>query len=361
MYSNLKTVSTVRFRSSIINMKANLSKLNPKNFTKRAKIIFWIVIVVGIILIAALIYGIYASMNSLENTDNVYTVATGDITQEVTGSGTCSPVDLTTLKATVTGQVDYVNYNAGSLVGPGDTIVHFKTGELDYTLQKAQLAYDQAQIEYDNAPDDERNLADIALETAQAEVDNVNSTFAMYNVSSPVSGMVYQVLVTPDQYVAAGEDVAIVGSNSQYEVTFKVDENYINQIAVGQTANITISSAQPTQFQGKVIELNLVGDTSTTGITTYEVKISFDLPENAKIYDGMNANISIIVAQKNGVVVVPENYVNSDGTVTVVDQEGNTNNVSVHIGISDNNNVEIVSGLKAGDVIIRTTTSGSSD
>lgn len=334
-------------------LREKLSKLNPNNFTKKAKIIFWVVIVIAIILIGYLLYAIASSTKELENESNKYVVTVGDITQTVTGSGTCQPSDITTLVATVNGEINYINYDAGSIVGEGDVIVAFKTTDLDYALDKAQLAYDQAKYEYNNAPEATKKSAKVAMETAQIEVDSVNSQYNMYRVSSPLSGSVLEVKVKPEQYVTAGTEVAVVANTGKYEVEFTVDENFINQITVGQQANISIPSASPSDFQGVVTDYSLIGDTSTSGLTTYLVTVTFDIPADTKILDGMNSNISIIVSQKNGVMVIPENAVNNDGTVTVIDEENDTTeNVAVELGTFDDNNIEVISGLNVGDTIL---------
>jgi HlyD family secretion protein len=122
-----------------------------------------------------------------------------------------------------------------------------------------------------------------------------------------------------------------------------------------------------------VAEVDSVG-TVSQGVVSYTVKITFDV-QDARIKPGMTVNASIQTAVHNDVLIVPSSAVKTINGVSIVQvfdpaisQTGGTvgtvsatlpKQVEVTVGISDDTNVEIISGLTEGQQVVNRTITGT--
>lgn len=141
-------------------------------------------------------------------------------------------------------------------------------------------------------------------------------------------------------------------------MTISVNENQINYLSVGQEVTIVPTVDTTKTYTGTVSKIDSVGSYQSSG-TTYSVKIDFENDGDLKI--GMSASCTIILDEVADVVTVPIDAVQIDDTkryVIKVNEDGSTENVEVETGISNDDYVEIKSGLQEGDKVqvITTTT-----
>jgi len=121
---------------------------------------------------------------------------------------------------------------------------------------------------------------------------------------------------------------------------------------------------------GTVAEIDTMG-TVSSGVVSYSVKIAFDT-ENDLVKPGMSVSASIITNSKTDALIVPSSAIKTQGTTKYVlmfatplaapatGSRGTPskiapNKVTVEVGISDDTNTEILSGLKEGDQIVSST------
>jgi HlyD family secretion protein len=93
---------------------------------------------------------------------------------------------------------------------------------------------------------------------------------------------------------------------------------------------------------------------TSNGVVTYAVRVSFP-DEAASVKVGMTANLSILTAQKDGVLLAPNSALLPKGAgrvVQVPDANGATREVDVQTGLTDGTNTEITSGLSEGQQVI---------
>lgn len=141
-----------------------------------------------------------------------------------------------------------------------------------------------------------------------------------------------------------------------------VNEVDITSVKIDQPATLTFDALSGKTLTGSVISIDRLG-TTTSGVTTYNVEITFDIT-NETIRPGMSVNANIITAQKNDVLLVPNAAVKPQGDQNVVDviRDGVTTTIPVTIGSSNDLQTEIAEGLQAGDQVITgdSATSGTS-
>ena len=180
------------------------------------------------------------------------------------------------------------------------------------------------------------------------------------NVFSPITGVVAtrdvqlgQIISSGISNVGGGTTTMILSDLSRIFVLASVDESDIGQVEVGQAATITADAFLNKDFDGKVIRIATQG-VNLNNVVTFEVKIEVTSEDKALLKPEMTANVAIIIAQKDDVLLVPsEAVVRKAGEhIAEVASGDKKEDRKVKVGLNDMTNVEIVSGLSEGDVVV---------
>lgn len=202
------------------------------------------------------------------------------------------------------GKVEQVYASAGQSVKKGDIL--FKMD--DTSLQ--------------NSIAQQENL----IEQAQNTLNDAEANLSKSTISTPISGIVSVLNVKNGENINTSSPtlIATITDTSKMQVTLPVDELDINKVQVGQKATISIDDiGNGKTFTGEVQSIAQSG-TTTNNVTTYNVIVSIDNPQDLKI--GMNANVSIAVQSKENVLAVPsESIITRNGkSFVMVSSSGQT-------------------------------------
>lgn len=149
-------------------------------------------------------------------------------------------------------------------------------------------------------------------------------------------------------------NIFTIANGDKMMVTMNVDELDIGTMQVGLEAEITLDAIENETFTGQIVSVS--GNASSSGGSTqYPVEIVFDKTD--AMLSGMNASVEVIVEQAENVLVIPLSAIQDDGTYSYVytkyDESTDmlSGKVQVEIGLSDETNVEITTGLSEGDTV----------
>lgn len=232
----------------------------------------------------------------------------------------------------------------------------FKTAESSLTLAENELA-----LKKSGSTAEQIKAQEAQVEQAKANADNYRALVAKTILRSPISGIVTKQDAKVGEIVKAQTTVISVISDKKFEIEVNVAEADIAKIAVGNTAGVTLDAyGDDVIFNSKVIKID-PAETMIEGVSTYKITLEFE-NEDEKIKSGMTANIDILTAEKDNVLIVPQR--------TVIEKEGKKiirlaipNNssktgerieeIEVKTGLrGSDGNIEIVEGLKEGDKVI---------
>lgn len=147
-------------------------------------------------------------------------------------------------------------------------------------------------------------------------------------------------------------DVAAVTPQGEMTLQITVDELDILRLQVGQAADITVDALTGQVFSGTVADISNTG-TSNGGSSKFTVELT--LPRSENMLSGMNATATIPLDSAENVLSVPLAALVEQGTKTLIytgydeKNETLTNPVAVTVGASDGENVQLLTGLGAGD------------
>ena len=220
-----------------------------------------------------------------------------------------------------------------------------------------QLSGDNLTKQVLNASDNLRS-AELSVEDTQKQVDN-------YTITAPISGTIISKDVkvgdTVGTSTATADTMCVIYDMSYLEMTLNVDELDILNIKEGQKATITADAVSGQTFEGVVTSISKAG-TTTGGTTTYPVTIRID--EMGDLLPGMNASAKITTASVKNVLALPNAALVRGSYVLVTKDSPSAANaetsmtapdgyvyVKVTTGISDDDYIEVKSGLQEGDTI----------
>lgn len=156
---------------------------------------------------------------------------------------------------------------------------------------------------------------------------------------------------------SSGTAVVTMAPNEQVSVTIGVDETDILSLKVGQSAEVTVSSASDDVLPGVVTEITRVG-ASYSGVTQYSAVITLDRID--RMLDGMTATVDVQIEGVEDVVLIPVDALHQTSNrayvYTSFDAETQQYGGMVDVvpGVSNSNFVEIISGLQPGDTVYYT-------
>lgn len=267
-----------------------------------------------------------------------------------------------------------------------------------YTVAKQDLEAAKANV----------NAANYNVKSSEATLKEAKTNLTKTTIYAPQSGIISKLNVELGERVVgtsqmAGTEMLRIANLNKMEVRVNVNENDITRVSIGDTVLIDVDafSSSERKFKGVVYEIASSANSSGTSavsndaVTEFEVKIRVlrtsyaDLIKGKLSYPlkpGMTASVEILTNRQENTLTVPLSSVTTreigavaegekkeeDGTnsmnsndaleakkrkentkeVVFVMEKGKSKMIQVKTGISDFENIEIVSGLKDGQEII---------
>ncbi|MEA2640486.1 MAG: hypothetical protein QOF51_1880, partial [Chloroflexota bacterium] len=235
----------------------------------------------------------------------------------------------------------------------------------DFDIQQQQQAVAQAQATLDGR---RRPYTAEDLQAAQATVDQSQALLQLANlglsdtrITAPVDGIVSERLVSTGALVSSATPIVTLVPPA-LELMVNVDESQLGQVAEGQSVTLQVAAYPNQTFNGKVAT---IAPTIDQRSRTTSVKI---VPQDldGKLRAGMLAKLNIVTAAHSGVLVVPKEAIpdalaNGTGTVLAIDEANHVHKTPVQVGLVSDRSVEVLGGLREGQVIATSGISNLSD
>lgn len=188
---------------------------------------------------------------------------------------------------------------------------------------------------------------------AQMTKDEINEGKA--GIQAEFSGVVTEAAAVAGGPAAKGGSLFTVASNEDVIVDMSVTRFDLEKLEVGQSAEINLAGKI---YTGKVSKLSRLAAENSKGTPVVSAEIHIDNPDD-NIYLGLEAKVTVSGRKAENVIVVPVEAVNTgmEGSFCyVVDENGVVARRDVVTGLASSMEIEIQSGLNAGDKVIRNTT-----
>ncbi len=302
---------------------------------------------IKILLICVLLGGAgwwFSQKDAKEDAYKTQKIIKGDITQKITASGIINPISTVNIGTQVSGTIAEIFVDYNTLVKQGQLLAQIDPSLFQATVDQRRAALNIAKAEVNVVKNDivyyKKNLdrikklnksqytADKDLESAQRDYDNAIVQKALKEaqvlqaeasleqaeidlrytkIISPVDGIVVSKEVEVGQTVAASFQTPtlfnVAEDLTKMQIEASVVEADIAKVKEGQTVEFSVDSFPDEIFYGIVTQVRN-NPITTSNVVTYEVIIEID-NRDLKLKPGMTANVNIITAEKQGVLLVP--------------------------------------------------------
>lgn len=212
------------------------------------------------------------------------------------------------------------------------------------SLEKVQQPVRQFDIDQAEA---ERRKAAVQVQQAQRRLEQAV-------LKAPMDGVVATANIKAGEMTGAQPALTLVDT-SRLHIDITVDEIDVAKVRTGQAVVVTLDALPNVEVKGKV---DRVASTSTTvnGVVSYAVRVAIDNTA-APLRPGMTANASILLEQRENVLLVPNWAIRRDrqsgkSFLTVKIDEKTSQEVEVKTGLRNESVSEILSGVQEGQTVV---------
>jgi len=286
-------------------------------------------------------------------------VRSGPVVDSVSAVGTLLANESVMIRPEVDGRIVAIHFQEGQQVRRGEKLLTMDAGETEAQLASAVAAANLNRSRLKRAEElQAKNFISVqALDEARENVNQSNARetelrarLAKTVVHAPFDGVTGLRQVSAGAYVKAGQDVARLEGIGVLKLDFRVPELYLKRLRVGQGLGINVDAYAGETFSGSIYAIEPAVDESTR-----TVLLRARLPNpGARLKPGMFARVSLEFARRDNALLVPEQAIvpRGDGRFVyrVVDSKAAL--TKVEIGVRRPGEVEVLSGLQAGDTIV---------
>jgi multidrug efflux system membrane fusion protein len=310
-------------------------------------------------------------------------VATGDIDQTLSGLGTVTPLATITVQTQINGQLTEVGFKEGQMVQKGDFLAQIdpRPYQAALDLAEGQLAHDQGLL--DQAESDLQRYTTLSRQDSiaqqqvadqkflvqqdkglvqqdQANIETAKLNLVYCHIVAPVTGRVGLRLVDPGNYVQTGSPTGLVVLTEvePISIVFVLPEDAIpdvwREVRSGKTLTVTAYNRTDNKLiaTGALESVDNEIDT-TTG--TVKLRATFPNTDEA-LFPNQFVNARLLVRKIAGATIAPVAAIQqgAPGTfVFLIKPDGGTVGVAkVATGVTEGDQIQIESGLKAGDSVV---------
>ena len=366
----------------------------------------------GLVLVAAIV--IASISGGGPDREKVYVEPAGTRTLEalVSAPGEIDPKIKVNISAHIVGKIERLYFNEGDTVKKGQKLVDLErflyvaqrdrltaelasrrveaqraraalhTAESSYqraqNLSKqgiqAQELFDQSRLAYENARAGVA-AADQGIQEAEAGLRSATTDLERTTLHSPIDGKVVQLNAHEGEVVVTGtmnnpgSVIAVIADLSEILVEAEVGEGEVVAVKLGQPAKIKVDAVMDKEYHGHVVEIGSSASqrAGASAVRFFNVKIAID-DSDERLRPGMTSQVAIVTNSAPHAVIVPIQSVVERVPGAKKDEESDESapkkkyvfvvkndkikQTEVTTGISDATHVSVLSGVKAGEMIV---------
>lgn len=281
------------------------------------------------------------------------------VKEELQAVGALRSNESVMLRPEVSGRIAAIHFRDGQPVKKGQVLV-----ALDATLNEAEVA--QARAELELARNNLKRTEDLArknfvsdsaqeqaaanVEVLAARLKLAEARLAKMRVTAPFDGVVGIRNISVGDYVKDGADLVNIEDIAQLKVDFRLPERHFPQLRVGQAVEVVADALPGSRYRGTIDAINPRIDANGRSL---EVRARLTNTDG-RLRPGMFARVRVIVGERAAALLVPEEAIvplGDDFFVYTV-SDGKANRMRVKLGVRREAMVELLEGVKAGDLVV---------
>jgi membrane fusion protein (multidrug efflux system) len=201
-----------------------------------------------------------------------------------------------------------------------------------------------------SAQDLERALTN--LKVAEANLAQAKARLDKATIRAPFAGVVGRRRISPGAYVRAGDVITEMAGLDQLRLSFNAPERYAGRLTVGSRVEVRPAAFPDRSLVGEIRVIDPVIDPRTRTLS-----LLARVPNPGRsILPGMSADVVATLSVRPNALTVPDEAVFAEGDqsyVFKVNADSSVERTAIMLGLRDSARVEVLSGLSAGDQVVR--------
>ncbi len=304
----------------------------------------------------------------------IATVKERDIKQTILGIGTLESTQMVMIQSEVNGILESVHFQEGQRVNKGALLFSIEDEKIQQRLRAKEAALQEARAELENTrlayrrhrrlfkqglgseetKDDSKASYKVSLariERLKAEIGEIKEILQDTSITAPFTGITTEQQFDPGEWLDIGDILTSLVKTQKLKIAFTVPERYLEDVKVGQSADILVQAFPDKRFEGKVYFVSPKIEQQTRSLL---VKAFVDNPDNS-LRPGGFASVQLTIDIHKEALVIPEESLvpTRTGYMVFVVKDRLLHSQEVSIGLRKPGLVEITKGLKPGERIVR--------
>ena len=238
-----------------------------------------------------------------------------------------------------------------SFSNSNDLAIQAKKNEIENLKNSIRLQEQSLQDIKKWWTDSQKSIAANTVEQWEITVSKAKKWLESYQITAPFDWVIRKIdFEIWDKIYSTNPKFIYIENPDLIEISVQLDQIDIVNVEEWMPAEIEFDAYPGVIFEWEITKIDTKANISA-GIVSYTVKINIDR-WNYKILGWMTANVKIIITRQENAIQVPTTYIQNIGDRNYV-KNSSGNLIEVELWISDNNMVEVISGLKNWDEIIK--------
>lgn len=287
-------------------------------------------------------------------------VKTSTINEIVEASGTILANEATEIRPEISGRITQLNIREGAVVPKGSLLVKIFDGDLQAQLKKLQVQLAIAEkseerqkelLKIGGIAQQDYDLSVLQISNIKADIELTRVSIGKTEIRAPYTGKLGLKAISPGAYVSPSTLVTTITEVNQMKIEFSVPEKYSSQIRNGLELDFTTEGSDRT-YKAAILARESSVDENTRNLKIRAVVKSPD----GYLVPGSFAKVRMILGENNQAVMIPSNAVipQARNKQVAVYRNGEVDMVQITTGVRDSSNIQVVTGLTAGDTLVTT-------
>jgi len=302
----------------------------------------------------------YASVPKSENPVHVSTIMVEPRTIDavVSAAGTLNSKNTSVLSSKVMGKVTEVTVQEGNYVTAGKLLLKIESGEISAQVYQAQAAFNNARLQYLRikslfdvmaATQMEMEQATLGFESAKAGLNAAKAMESYTIMTAPIAGQIVEKRINLGEMTLPGQPVLKIEDNRNLRLEVTVREQELSSIQPGKTVTVRIDALPGRDIKGRVAQVVQAAD-----VKTHSFVVKIDVPAEKSLITGMYGKAVFSIGKREVILVPRSAVVTMSGLsgVYIVSSDGTAVFQMIQPGEVQGDQIEAVTGLKAGDRVI---------
>lgn len=275
--------------------------------------------------------------------------------------GHLKPVNRVTLSSELAGSIAKADFLTGQSVKKGQLLIQFDTRKLLLNKKLNKSNYTLALMDYKREKNLYiKNLSTLAkvaalknrLDVNKVRLDMSRLDLEKSSISAPLAGVIKNKYVNQGEYIGHGKKVVEIIDISSVLALVNIPEKEIRFVKPKKRIGITLDALKGERYSGRV---RTIGKEADLRSRSFAVEVEIPNPKG-ELLPGMLVRLKMLTLSIKKQVVIPRHTIQEEenGSFVYIVKNNRTIKKPVTIGITVEDEVQILSGLKFGEFIVET-------